>query len=221
VFKETFNRMLSGYLLRDVVNVVDRVDFTSSDDIHTIAHVYESMLREMRDAAGDSGEFYTPRPVIRFIVQQVDPSLGELVLDPAAGTGGFLVEVLEHLRPAAGTAQQWRRLQADLRGVEKKPLPYLLGMMNLLLHDVEQPNLRRDNALASPITQIGSSARVDVVVTTRPSVAKRKRASRPTSRLLTARRRRRCCSCSSSSAPSSPVVAVAWSCRTACSSVTA
>jgi len=168
VFKETFNRMLSGYLLRDVVNLVDRVDFTSSDDIHTIAHVYESMLREMRDAAGDSGEFYTPRPVIRFIVQQVDPRLGELVLDPAAGTGGFLVEVLEHLRPTAGTAQQWRRLQADLRGVEKKPLPYLLGMMNLLLHDVEQPNLRRDNALGSPITQIGSSARVDVVVTNPP-----------------------------------------------------
>ena len=99
VFKETYNRMLSGYLLRDVVNLVNRLNFNSSDDIHTLAHLYESMLREMRDAAGDSGEFYTPRPVIRLIVQQVNPRLGETVLDPAAGTGGFLVEAYEHLKP--------------------------------------------------------------------------------------------------------------------------
>jgi type I restriction enzyme M protein len=99
VFKETNNRMLSGYLLRDVVNKVNEINFASSDDIHTMAHLYESMLREMRDAAGDSGEFYTPRPVIRFITQQVDPKLGEIVLDPACGTGGFLVEALEHLAP--------------------------------------------------------------------------------------------------------------------------
>ena len=99
MFKETYNRMLSGYLLRDVVNKINEVNFTSADDIHTMAHLYESMLREMRDAAGDSGEFYTPRPVIRFMVQQVDPQLGEIVLDPACGTGGFLVEALEHLRP--------------------------------------------------------------------------------------------------------------------------
>nr|MBA2443842.1 SAM-dependent DNA methyltransferase [Nocardioidaceae bacterium] len=81
VFRETNNRMLSGYLLRDVVNKVNEINFAASDDIHTMAHVYESMLREMRDAAGDSGEFYTPRPVIRFLVQQVDPQLGDVVLD--------------------------------------------------------------------------------------------------------------------------------------------
>src|SRR5438067_13163773 len=103
VFKETYNRMVSGYLLRDVVNTVNQINFASSDDIHTMAHLYESMLREMRDAAGDSGEFYTPRPVIRFIVQQVDPKSGEIVLDPAAGTGGFLVESLERMRPGAKT----------------------------------------------------------------------------------------------------------------------
>lgn len=168
VFKETFNRMLSGYLLRDVVNLVDRIDFTSSDDIHTMGHLYESMLREMSDAAGDAGEFYTPRPLVRFIVQQVDPQVGETVLDPAAGTGGFLVEALEHVRPQTRTAAQWRSLQRNLRGIEKKPLPYLLGMMNLLLHEVEQPNLRRDNALAAPISQIGTRAKVDVIVTNPP-----------------------------------------------------
>jgi type I restriction enzyme M protein len=168
VFRETNNRMLSGHLLRDVVNKVSEINFTSSDDIHTMAHLYESMLREMRDAAGDSGEFYTPRPVVRFMVQQVDPRLGEIVLDPACGTGGFLVETLEHLLPQVQTAQQRRSLQNDLRGIEKKPLPYLLGMMNLILHRVGQPNIVRGNALARAITQIGKRDRVDVILTNPP-----------------------------------------------------
>jgi type I restriction enzyme M protein len=168
VFKETNNRMLSGYLLRDVVNKVNEINFASSDDIHTMAHVYESMLREMRDAAGDSGEFYTPRPIIRFIVQQIDPKLGEVVLDPACGTGGFLVEALEHLAPKVKTTQQRRALQTNLRGIEKKPLPYLLGMMNLVLHGVDQPNIARGNALAEPIMQIGKGRRVDVILTNPP-----------------------------------------------------
>lgn len=168
VFRETYNRMLSGYLLRDVVNKVNEINFLSSDDIHTMAHLYESMLREMRDAAGDSGEFYTPRPVIRFIVQQVDPKLGEVVLDPACGTGGFLVEALEHMQPAVETVEQRRELHDDLRGVEKKPLPFLLGMMNLVLHGVGQPNITRGNSLARSITQIGNRERVDVILTNPP-----------------------------------------------------
>jgi type I restriction enzyme M protein len=168
VFRETNNRMLSGHLLRDVVNKVSEINFLSSDDIHTMAHLYESMLREMRDAAGVSGEFYTPRPVIRFMVQQVDPRLGEVVLDPACGTGGFLVEALEHMQPGIATAQQRRALQGDLRGIEKKPLPFLLGMMNLVLHGVGQPNLSRGNALARPIMQISRHERVDVVLTNPP-----------------------------------------------------
>jgi len=168
VFKETFNRMLSGYLLRDVLNKIDEVNFTSSDDIHTIAHLYESMLRDMRDAAGDSGEFYTPRPVIRFMVAQVNPRLGERILDPACGTGGFLVEALEHLRPTLSNVEEVRTLEGDLRGIEKKPLPYLLGMMNLLLHEVQQPHLTRANALARPVTEIRKADRVDIVLTNPP-----------------------------------------------------
>jgi type I restriction enzyme M protein len=168
VFKETTSRMLSGYLLRDVVSLVDGIDFTSTDDIHTMSHLYESMLREMTDAAGDSGEFYTPRPIVRFVVQQVDPRVGESVMDPAAGTGGFLVEALEHVRPQTRTVREWRNLQNDLHGIEKKPLPFLLGTMNLLLHGVEQPGIRRDNALSRPITQIPLAARVDVVITNPP-----------------------------------------------------
>jgi type I restriction enzyme M protein len=168
VFKETFNRMLSGYLLRDVLNKIDEVNFASTDDIHTMAHLYESMLRDMRDAAGDSGEFYTPRPVIRFMVEQVNPALGDRVLDPACGTGGFLVEALEHLRPTLSSVEEVRALEGDLRGIEKKPLPYLLGMMNLLLHEVQQPHLQRINALARPITEVRKADRVDVVLTNPP-----------------------------------------------------
>lgn len=168
VFKETYNRMLSGYLMRDVVNKINEINFASADDIHTMAHVYESMLREMRDAAGDSGEFYTPRPTIRFIVQQVDPKLGETVLDPACGTGGFLVEASEHNAPKIDTVKERRALERNLRGIEKKPLPYLLGMMNLLLHGVSQPRILRGNALARPITQIRKADRVDVLLTNPP-----------------------------------------------------
>src|SRR5260221_801803 len=103
--------MLSGYLLRDVVNLVDGIHFQSKDEIHTLSHVYESMLKEMRDAAGDSGEFYTPRPLVRMIVTAIDPRPGEVILDPAAGTGGFLVEAYEHLRPLCETVEDYDRLQ--------------------------------------------------------------------------------------------------------------
>lgn len=169
VFKETYNRMLSGYLLRDVVNLVSRINFNSSDDIHTLGHLYESMLREMRDAAGDSGEFYTPRPLIRFIVQQVAPRLGETVLDPAAGTGGFLVEAFEELKGQVKRVEEERLLkEKTLFGIEKKPMAYLLGMMNLLLHGIDQPQLHRDNALKNPLTQIPESARYNVIVTNPP-----------------------------------------------------
>jgi type I restriction enzyme M protein len=97
VFKGVQNRMVSGYLLRDIINKINGIHFSASEEIHTLSHLYESMLREMRDAAGDSGEFYTPRPVVRFMVQVSDPRLGETVLDPACGTGGFLVEAYDHI----------------------------------------------------------------------------------------------------------------------------
>jgi type I restriction enzyme M protein len=98
VFRGTVNRMISGYLLRDLINKINSIHFSSSEEIHTLSHLYESMLKEMRDAAGDSGEFYTPRPVIRFMVAVTDPKLGETFLDPACGTGGFLVETYKHLQ---------------------------------------------------------------------------------------------------------------------------
>ena len=109
IFRETYNRMLSGYLLRDVVNLVNRINFNSSDDIHTLSHLYKSMLREMRDAAGSNGEFYTPRPVVRFMVERVAPQIGETVYDPAVGTCGFLVEAYEYMKEQQRPSRTGRR----------------------------------------------------------------------------------------------------------------
>ena len=169
VFSGTVNRMTSGYLLRDILNKVNDIHFTSQDEIHTLGHLYETMLREMRDAAGDSGEFYTPRPVVKLIVAANNPRLGETVLDPAAGTGGFLVEAFEHLRKQAKTAGDFRKLQqGTLFGIEPKTLPYLLCQMNLLLHGVEYPEIDPQNALRFPLREIGDKDRVDIVMTNPP-----------------------------------------------------
>ena len=169
VFRGTINRMINGYLLRDIINLVNIIHFTSSDEIHTLGHLYESMLKEMRDAAGDSGEFYTPRPVVKFIVSVLDPRLGETILDPAAGTGGFLVESFEHLKKQCKTTQDYRKLQREsLSGIEAKPLPYLLCQMNLLLHELEYPEIDPLNALRFPLREIGDRDRVDIIMTNPP-----------------------------------------------------
>ncbi len=169
VFQGTVNRMLTGYLLRDVINRVNDIHFTSKDEIHTLGHMYETMLREMRDAAGDSGEFYTPRAVVKFIVAAVDPQLGESILDPATGTGGFLVEAFGHLSGQAKRAQDYDRLQhGTLYGIEAKPLPFLLCEMNLLLHGMEYPEIDPLNALRFPLREIGDKDRVDVIITNPP-----------------------------------------------------
>ena len=169
VFKGVDNRMRSGYLLRDVVNKVAGIHFTSTTELHTLGALYESMLREMRDAAGDSGEFYTPRPVVRFMVAVTDPRLGETVLDPACGTGGFLVEAFNHLGKQVNTVADRRILQGkSLFGCEPKSLPYLLCQMNLLLHGLDSPQIDPGNALRHKLTEIGEKDRVDVILTNPP-----------------------------------------------------
>ena len=169
VFKGVQNRMVSGFLLRDIINKINGIHFNSSEEIHTLSHLYESMLREMRDAAGDSGEFYTPRPVVRFMVQVSDPKLGETLLDPACGTGGFLVEAYDHLLQQVTTPDDRRILQREtLSGQEAKPLPYMLVQMNLLLHGLEAPQIAYGNTLERRISEIGHSERVDVILTNPP-----------------------------------------------------
>jgi len=169
VFRGVDNRMKSGYLLRDVINKIAGIHFTSSNELHTLGALYESMLREMRDAAGDSGEFYTPRPVVRFMVEVNDPRLGETVLDPAAGTGGFLVEAFNHLNKQVKTVGDRKVLQTrSLIGSEPKSLPYLLCQMNLLLHGLDAPQIDPHNSLRFKLSEIGEKERVDVILTNPP-----------------------------------------------------
>jgi type I restriction enzyme M protein len=168
IFQEIDNRMLSGVLLRDLVNIVDRIDFQANGPAHAMTFVYESIMKEMRDTAGDSGEFYTPRPVVKFMTEQSFLKLGESVLDPACGTGGFLVEAFDKLTPLAKTSVSLAQLHNNIRGIEKKPFPYLLCIMNLLLHDVDSPRVVRDNALTRMRSDASPRDRVDVILTNPP-----------------------------------------------------
>lgn len=169
VFQGFANRMESGYLLRDVVNLIDGIHFDSSEEVHVLGRLYETLLREMRDAAGDSGEFYTPRPVVRFMVEVTDPQIGETILDPACGTAGFLTESFLHLERQADTVEKRRILQeASIMGGEAKSLPYLLAQLNLLLHGLHAPKIDSGNALRFRLNEIGEAERVNIILTNPP-----------------------------------------------------
>lgn len=167
VFKDVNNRMISGALLRDVINKVNEIHFDNSEEVNILSTFYESMLKEMRDAAGDSGEFYTPRSVIRFMVQVMEPQLGETLFDPACGTAGFLVEAYEYLKKQC-SAKDWQILQRSIFGGEAKSLPYLLAQMNLLLHGFEYPDIDDKNSLRFPLAELGIKDQVDIILTNPP-----------------------------------------------------
>lgn len=164
VFRDVTNRMTSGALLRDVLNLIN---FDKTEEVHILSRFYEGMLKEMRDAAGDSGEFYTPRPVVKFMVEVTEPQLGDTIMDPACGTGGFLVESYEYLKPRCN-AKEWQVLQSSIMGGEAKSLPLLLANMHLLLHGFEYPNIDDKNSLRFSIAEMDESAWVDVILTNPP-----------------------------------------------------
>ena len=142
------------------------VDFIDATQKHTFNELYEGMLKDLQ-SAGRAGEFYTPRPVTNFIVEKIDPQLGETVLDPACGTGGFLTSTIAHMGSIT-TTEQLNTLQTTIFGWEKKPLPYLLAMTNLILHDIETPQIRHINSLNRPVTDYSAKDRVDVIVANPP-----------------------------------------------------
>lgn len=168
IFKGTYNRLRSGYILRDIVHKLNYINFNSSDDIHAILLIYENMLKEMSDAAGNSGEFYTPRPVIRFIIGCLNPQLGEIIMDPTCDTAGFLVETYMKMVEQVKTTEQRQLLLDSLIGIEKNPTAYLLAIMNMLLHGIENPNIKERNALAVNVNQMPNSERVKIIVTKPP-----------------------------------------------------
>ena len=167
-FEDANNYMKNGTLMRQVINKINGIDFNASDDRHMFGDIYEKLLKDLQ-SAGNAGEFYTPRAVTQFIVEQVDPRLGESVLDPACGTGGFLVCAIEHLRKQAKTEADEFFLQHCFTGIEKKHLPHILCMTNLMLHGIDVPaNVRHDNTLARPLRDWTPRERVDVIVTNPP-----------------------------------------------------
>ncbi|MFA7234206.1 MAG: N-6 DNA methylase [Terrimicrobiaceae bacterium] len=173
LFAEAPSKMLKdGGILRDAIDAIQGIAFDAADDIHTLSHLYESMLAKLGREGGMGGEFYTPRPIIEFVVEAVDPKPGETVYDPAMGSAGFLVECYKHMREKLGKRilpSDERKLQREaFHGQEKKPLPYLLGCMNLILHGVFSTDLTRKNTLADDVRKFSEKDRFDVVVTNPP-----------------------------------------------------
>lgn len=169
VFSDTYNYMKSGTLIRQVVNVINEIDFNKKDDRHQFNDIYEHLLKELQ-SAGNYGEFYTPRALTRFVVEMVNPKLGEIVFDPACGTGGFLVNALEHIRYAqVNTTDDEKILRQSIRGMELKQLPFTLAITNLILHGIDAPDqITRGDALSKPLREYGPKDRVDVIVANPP-----------------------------------------------------
>ena len=168
VFEDAYNYMKSGQLLRQVINRLNAIDFNRQAERHQFNDLYEKILKDLQ-SAGNAGEFYTPRAVTQFMVDITNPRLGEVVLDPATGTGGFLVCAIEHLRQQVQTPEHAAQLQQSVRGVEKKQLPHMLCVTNLMLHGIEVPShVRHDNTLARPLRDHTAADRVDVVLTNPP-----------------------------------------------------
>ncbi|TPQ26555.1 type I restriction-modification system subunit M [Methylomonas koyamae] len=169
VFEDAYNYMKSGTLLRQVINKIGEIDFNNSGDRHTFGSIYEQILKDLQ-SAGNAGEFYTPRAVTQFIVNRIDPQLHETVLDPACGTGGFLSCSIDHKRERyVKTEQDEQTLQASIRGVEKKALPHMLCVTNMILHGIDTPtNIRHDNTLSRPYKDYGNADRVDTIITNPP-----------------------------------------------------
>jgi type I restriction enzyme M protein len=169
VFEDGYNYMKSGQLMRQVINKITSVDFNNLAERQHFGDIYEQILNDLQ-SAGNAGEYYTPRAVTTFMAERIDPRPGEVLLDPACGTGGFLTSAMRHMRERyVKTVVGEREMQGALRAVEKKPLPHMLCVTNMLLHGVEDPSfVRHDNTLARPYTSYTASDRVDIVLTNPP-----------------------------------------------------
>lgn len=169
VFSGTYNFMKNGTLLRQIINKIDEeIDFNQIETRHLFGDIYEEILKELQ-SAGDAGEFYTPRAVTQFAVDMIDPKLGEVVLDPACGTGGFLTATFEAMKTQVKSPDELRILKNNIKGVEKKPLPHVLCATNMMIHGIEVPsNIRSDNTLTRPLRDYGEKDQVDIIVTNPP-----------------------------------------------------
>ena len=170
IFGEVRNKLQSGYALRDVINKVDELQFLSNEDKHELSSLYEDKIKNMGNAGRNGGEYYTPRPLIKSIVKVTNPQIGETVYDGAVGSAGFLCEAYAWMRgQGVLSAADYEQLQhSTFIGKEKKSLAYVIGIMNMILHGVEAPNIVHSNTLAENIADIQQKDRVDVVLANPP-----------------------------------------------------
>lgn len=168
IFAGTNNYMKNGTIIRQVVNKLNEIDFNASEDRHTFGDIYESLLRDLQ-SAGNYGEFYTPRAVTEIMTEIINPRLGEKVLDPACGTGGFLTSAIENIRKQdVHSVEDLKTLEETIRGQELKPLPFMLCVTNLILHDIEIPNIINGDSLNREYTSIVEKDRVDIILANPP-----------------------------------------------------
>ena len=171
VFGELKNKVTSGYNLREIIDHVDELRFRSQAEKHELSALYEEKIKRMGKAGRNGGEYYTPRPLIRAMIKVVDPKIGETVYDGACGSGGFLCEAFDYMReqnPKRTTAQERRLQESTFHGKEKKPLAYVIGIMNLVLHGIEAPNIIRTNTLTENLADIQEKDRYDIILANPP-----------------------------------------------------
>jgi type I restriction enzyme M protein len=169
VFEDAYQYMKSGQQMRKVLNRINEIDFNSLAERQHFGEIYEQILNDLQ-SAGNAGEYYMPRAITAFMVDRLDPKPSETFFDPACGTGGFLTCAIRHMeRHHIRTPKQRETMQANLRAVEKKSLPHMLCVTNMLLHGIEDPSfVRHDNMLARPLTSWSQSEKVDIVLTNPP-----------------------------------------------------
>jgi type I restriction enzyme M protein len=168
VFEDANNFMKNGTLIRQVINKINEIDFNNSEDRHTFGAIYEQILKDLQ-SAGNAGEFYTPRAVTKFVIDRLNPTLGDIVFDPACGTGGFLACTIEHKRKLVKSPANEETLRRTLRGVEKKTLPYMLCVTNMILNGIDTPSgIKHGNTLSKPYRDYGDKDRVHVIATNPP-----------------------------------------------------
>ncbi|MDC3060399.1 type I restriction-modification system subunit M [Candidatus Pelagibacter sp.] len=176
IFSELKNKLQDGYTLRDVINEVDNLEFKSSEQKHELSALYEEKIKNMGNAGRNGGEYYTPRPLIKSIIKVIDPKVGEAIYDGAVGSAGFLVEAFEHMSQSKSlTTSELKTLQTkSFYGAEKKTLAYIIGIMNMILHGIESPNIIHQNTLEINIQEIQNKDRVDVILANPPFGGKEK-----------------------------------------------
>ena len=169
IFGEIKPKFNSGYNLRDVVELTDELHFGTQDEKHEMSDLYEVKIKRMGNAGRNGGEYYTPRPLIRAMIKVIDPKIGDTIYDGAVGSAGFLCEAFEYMRPNAKSTRDLETLQKKtFSGVEKKSLAYVIGVMNMILHGIEAPNIVRTNALERPLADIQPSDQKQVILANPP-----------------------------------------------------